>query len=250
MCSVRNSPMPTAPNPRAFAASEGESALVCTCRRACSSQNPRKVVSASDPMAEASMGNAPRYTTPLVPLRVSASPSRTTMSPTRSSFLRASTSMASAPTMQHLPQPRATSAACEVMPPRAVRIASAARMPATSSGLVSSRTRMTCSLRAAASMAAAAVKTTLPVAPPGPAGKPRRMTLAFFSAAGSMTGCRSSSSWRGRTRVTAVLESIKPSLTMSTAICTAAGPLRLPTRHCNMKSFPSWMVNSMSSMSW
>ena len=50
---------------------------------------------------------------------------------------------APAPTMQHLPQPRATSAAWLVMPPRAVRMPSAARIPSTSSGLVSSRTRIT-----------------------------------------------------------------------------------------------------------
>ena len=48
--------------------------------------------------------------------------------------------------MQHLPQPRATSAAWLVMPPLAVRIACAACMPWTSSGLVSARTRMTFSL--------------------------------------------------------------------------------------------------------
>ena len=47
------------------------------------------------------------------------------------------------PTTQHFPMPRATTAACEVMPPRAVRIPCAAYMPPTSSGEVSGRTRMT-----------------------------------------------------------------------------------------------------------
>ena len=44
-------------------------------------------------------------------------------------------------TIQHFPHPRATRAACDVIPPRAVSIPSAARIPSTSSGLVSSRTR-------------------------------------------------------------------------------------------------------------
>ena len=39
--------------------------------------------------------------------------------------------------------PRATTAACEVMPPRVVKIPSAACMPWMSSGEVSTRTRMT-----------------------------------------------------------------------------------------------------------
>ena len=41
------------------------------------------------------------------------------------------------PETQHFPQPRATTAAWEVMPPLAVRIPTAACMPPTSSGLVS-----------------------------------------------------------------------------------------------------------------
>ena len=46
---------------------------------------------------------------------------------------------------QHLPMPRATTALCEVMPPRAVRMPTAAFMPWMSSGDVSVRTRITCS---------------------------------------------------------------------------------------------------------
>ncbi len=81
-------------------------------------------------------------------------------------------SMSAQPTMQHLPQPRATSAACEVMPPLLVRMAWALCMPSTSSGEVSSRTRMTFSPRAAHSTASLEVKTARPLAPPGPAGRP------------------------------------------------------------------------------
>ena len=47
--------------------------------------------------------------------------------------------------------PRATTAACEVMPPRVVRMPSAACMPWMSSGLVSTRTRMTLLARRACS---------------------------------------------------------------------------------------------------
>ena len=43
--------------------------------------------------------------------------------------------------------PRATTAACEVMPPRAVRMPAAAFMPWMSSGEVSVRTRITLSPR-------------------------------------------------------------------------------------------------------
>ena len=113
--------------------------------------------------------------------------------------------MSPAPTMQHLPQPRATRAAWLVMPPRAVRMPSAARMPSTSSGLVSSRTRITFSPFLAASTASTEVKTILPQAAPGPAGSPERNASAPFSAAGLMIGCSSSSSCAGCTRMTAVL---------------------------------------------
>ncbi len=51
--------------------------------------------------------------------------------------------------MQHLPHPRATTAAWLVLPPVAVRIPCATYMPPTSSGLVSRRTRITFSPRPA-----------------------------------------------------------------------------------------------------
>ena len=86
--------------------------------------------------------------------------------------------------MQHLPQPRATSAAWLVMPPRAVRMPAAARMPSTSSGLVSSRTRMTFLPALAHSTASAEVNTIWPHAPPGPAGRPLANGLAPLSAFG------------------------------------------------------------------
>ena len=68
--------------------------------------------------------------------------------------------------------PRATTAACEVMPPRAVRIACAATMPWKSSGAVSVRTRITFAPFLASSSASSGSNTTVPEAAPGDAGRP------------------------------------------------------------------------------
>ena len=74
--------------------------------------------------------------------------------------------------MQHLPMPRATTAAWVVIPPRAVSMPAAAFMPWMSSGEVSVRTSRTCSPFWCHSAAAFAVNTTLPIAAPGDAGRP------------------------------------------------------------------------------
>jgi hypothetical protein len=47
-----------------------------------------------------------------------------------------------------------------------------------------------------------------------------------------------------------VARSINFSLAMSTAMRTAAAPVRLPVRVCSIQSFPRSMVNSQSCMSW
>ncbi len=95
------------------------------------------------------------------------------------------------PATQHLPMPRATTAAWLVIPPRAVRMPLATFMPPMSSGLVSMRTRMTALPSLAQTSASSALKTIWPVAAPGLAGRPLAMTLAAFSALGSKVGCRS-----------------------------------------------------------
>ena len=69
------------------------------------------------------------------------------------SFLIESTFISPAPTTQHIPHPLATKAACEVIPPREVRIATDALIPSTSSGFVSSLTSTTFSPLAAQSTA-------------------------------------------------------------------------------------------------
>ena len=88
--------------------------------------------------------------------------------------------------MAHLPMPRATTAAWLVMPPRVVRIARAATIPWKSSGVVSSRTRITASPVAARDTASSASKTATPLAAPGEAGKP--VTRGVALAPGSITG--------------------------------------------------------------
>ena len=94
-----------------------------------------------------------------------------------------------APATHGLPIPRATTAACDVMPPRVVKMPSAACMPPMSSGEVSTRTRMVLRPALLAASASAAEKTIAPVAAPGDAGKPVAIGADF--AFGSSIGCKS-----------------------------------------------------------
>ena len=113
-----------------------------------------------------------------------------------------------APTTQGTPRPRAITAAWLDIPPRTVRTPRAACMPRMSSGLVSVRTRMVGSPRAAAAWAASAVKTTRPVAAPGLAARPVAKTSR--GAAGSICGCRCSIRLRGSMRSSASLRVMAP----------------------------------------
>ncbi len=115
-----------------------------------------------------------------------------------SSWRPCRSSWSPAPTMQHLPQPRATSAAWLVMPPRAVRMpcGRAHAFHVLGVGLFADQDHLSCPAWPT-STASAEVKTILPQAPPGPAGRPDTNASAFFSAAGSTIGCSSSSSWAG-----------------------------------------------------
>ena len=143
--------------------------------------------------------------------------------------------------------PRATTAACEVMPPRVVRMPSAACMPWMSSGEVSTRTRMTFLPSALSLVASSEENTISPDAAPGEAGRPVAITLR--SALGSMVGCRSWSSEAGSIRATACSRVISFSLASSTAMRSAALAVRLPARHCSIHSLPCSTVNSRSCMS-
>ena len=102
------------------------------------------------------------------------------------------TAIALHPATQHLPIPRATTAAWDVIPPLAVRIPSAATIPARSSGEVSSLTSITFLPAAAASAASSALNTISPQAAPGDAGSPFATLVALESSSASNVGC---SSW-------------------------------------------------------
>ena len=79
---------------------------------------------------------------------------------------------APAPTMDGLPIWRPTTAACEVMPPVAVRMPCDTNMPWMSSGAVSLRTRRTFLPALVSSTACSDVNTAWPDAAPGEAGRP------------------------------------------------------------------------------
>ncbi len=160
-------------------------------------------------------------------------------SPARTCLVRASTTRSPQPTTHALPRPRATTAAWEVMPPRVVRIPWATSIPSMSSGEVSLRTSRTCSpLLRTMSTAFSADSTTRPHAAPGPAGKPLAMTLPSCRAAScssrGKTGASSCTSRSGSTLSNACSRVIRPSSTISTAMRTAASPVRFPERVCSM----------------
>ena len=118
--------------------------------------------------------------------------------------------------------PRATTAACEVMPPRAVRIALASTIPWKSSGEVSRRTRMTdCPARPSFS-ARSASNTAVPHAAPGEAGRPVVSRSSWPD--GSRVGWSSWLRSLGGIRATASSSEISPSSTISHAMRTAAWP--------------------------
>ena len=92
--------------------------------------------------------------------------------------------------------------------------------------------------------ASSASNTASPIAAPGDAGRPFATTVT--AASGSTIGWNSwSKSWGG-TRCTASSGVIRRSSTNSTAIRTAASPVRCARRVCSMYSLPRSKVNSMS----
>jgi hypothetical protein len=150
---------------------------------------------------------------------------------------------------QHFHIPLATTAAWDVIPHLAVSIPWDATIPTISSGDVSTLTNITffhCSFR---SCAVCALNTICPQAAHGEAGSPLVKSSAVFFAAGSICLCNNASSCSGCTLSTAVFSSINPSFTMSTAIFTAAAAVLFPLLVCNIYSFHSWIVNSISCIS-
>ncbi len=111
-------------------------------------------------------------TRPVPPSIVITSPSRSLWLPMRTVFLPVSISRPSQPATHGLPIPRATTAACEVMPPCAVSTPCAWIRPWMSSGVVSQRTRITASPALPRSAAVSASRTIFPDAAPGEALSP------------------------------------------------------------------------------
>ena len=246
MCSVRQSPIPSAPSSRACRALSGSSAFARTPSLRSSSAQPSTRSKYSLTWASTS-GTSSSVTQPRVPSIAIRSPARTTVPFTL--IVRCSTSIASAsaPTTAGRPIPRATSAACDALPPSDVRIPRAAWKPATSSASVNGRTRITSRPAAAASTASAAVNTTSPFAAPGEALTPSASTSN--SAAGSNVGCSRASSPPASIVPIACAGSSSPSSTASQAKRTAACAGRLALRVWSRNRRPSSIVNSVSCMS-
>ena len=240
--------MPSAPNSRAFSESAGLSALVRIFSLRALSAQPISVAK-SPVIVGAIVSTLPIITSPVVPLIVRKSPAFTTVPAMVTVPAASSIFTASQPTTHGLPQPRATTAAWLAFPPVLVRMPFARCIPATSSGLVSLRTSMIGSFGclAACSTAASADRITFPLAPPGLAAMP--WATGFTLLLGSSCGWRRWLRLSGATRFTAVVSSITPSLTISTAMRTAAVPVRLPLRVWSMYRVPSCTVNSISCMS-
>ena len=173
-------------------------------------------------------GTEPTITSPVPPLIVIVSPSFSSCPGSRAVFAFTSTCSASQPVTHGVPIPRATTAACEVSPPWAVRIPFACTIPWKSSGVVSQRTRITLSPALPRSSAVSASKTIVPDAAPGEALRPFATTVT--SAAGSIIGWRSWSSCAGSIRATASSFEISPSSTISTAARSAAAAVRFAER--------------------
>ena len=147
-------------------------------------------------------------------------------------FVATSMLSPSQPATHGLPMPRATTAACDVMPPCAVRTPFAWISPWMSSGVVSQRTRITGSPALPCSSAVSASRTILPLAAPGDAFSPR--AAISNSAFGSSIGCSSWSSCAGSIRAIASSRLIRPSAAMSTADLIAAAAVRFADRVWSM----------------
>ncbi len=195
MCSVRHSPMPSAPSARASVESSGVSEFARTPMTRTSSAHD--IIRANSPyssessafmsplstamMSLSAVSTSPSMTSPVAPSIEMYSPSFTVWPLTWKLVPEASRSMAEQPTTHGLPIWRPTTAAWEVFPPNWVRIPWAAAMPLMSSGVVSGRTRTTRSPCSAAATASSAVKTALPAAAPGEAATPTATASGFFS---------------------------------------------------------------------
>ena len=174
---------------------------------------------------------------PVEPSREIPSPSLNTLPARVKRFFSSSIFMSPQPETQHVPMPRATTAACEVCPPRTVRIPCAYFIPSISSGEVSRRTKTTFLPFLPSVTASSAVKTICPAAAPGEAAIPLPTTFdlsAASSALWSNWGCKSISRDLASICINASSSVIIFSSIKSHAILIAAAAVRLPLRVCNI----------------
>ena len=207
MCSVRQRPMPSAPNSRALAASSGVSAFARTRSRRSSSAQSRIVPKFSS-IAGGTSRTGPTITRPVPPSIVITSPTFSVCSPIVTVWALASIESPSQPATHGFPIPRATTAACDVIPPCAVRTPRAWIRPWMSSGVVSQRTRITSSPALPRASAVSASSTISPDAAPGDAFNPCAATST--TTLGSIIGWSSWSSWPGSIRATASSREMRP----------------------------------------
>lgn len=131
--------------------------------------------------------NLSANTSPVVPLIVMKSPSLNTLSFIFNIFFSSSISYISEQPQTHVfPIPLATTAACDVIPPLAVKIPLAASIPSISSGLVSNLANITAFPYLCQATAVAASNTNYPTAAPGLAPSPLPNKVADLRPAGSI----------------------------------------------------------------
>ena len=133
MCSVLQSPIPSAPNITACLASAGLSAFVLTFIYLNSSAHSIIFEKSSD-ITGGVVSIRPLNILPVLPSSDIKSPSSIVSSAMTAQQFSSSTFRSAHPAIQHLPIPRATSAACDVIPPCSVKTPSATAIPARSSG--------------------------------------------------------------------------------------------------------------------
>ncbi len=119
MCSVRTRPMPSAPNSRALRGVLRRVGVGPHPRRGGAARPSRGAPGTRRRARGRPAAARPATTSPVAPFSVIVWPSRTRRDRPRGRGRRSSSTTTSpAPTTQHLPQPRATTAACDVSPPR------------------------------------------------------------------------------------------------------------------------------------
>ncbi len=158
------------------------------------------------------------------------SPSRSVRPPIRTVRLSGHTTRSAHATRQGFPSSRATTAPCEVRPPRAERIAPAALNARISSVSIAGRTRIGAH-RLSQAPTASTSSATGPDATPGPADTARARTEWCSDSASRDRAIRSRSTSANRALPDAGLTT--SSSIRSTAICNAAQGVRFADRVCS-----------------